>query len=194
MSIRSTHITLTGAAAAALLTLTGCADDATENAGNDVEATDQAEATDQPAAGGESADGEDAAADRLTFAELSEQLQDHTGEPVTVTAEVGKVLEDDAFTITTVDESAVDPMLVVSAETVQVEQGADVVVAGTLRESFALPKIEEELGVELDDDRLAEWEQGHYMVATSVNPDAEDTDADPYVDVEGDPGDAEDDA
>lgn len=187
MFIRSTNhslrnTALTGALAASLFTFTGCAGDTDEADGVDDVVTDESgdignlddtatDTGDEPGVEGV-ADGE------RTLAELMGELDDYIGEPVTVAAEVEEVLSDQAFTLAADENNSMEPLLVVSAETGQVDEGADVIVTGTLQESFTVTEAEGELGTDLDDDLFATWREDYYLVGTAVNPDDPDGDED----------------
>ena len=98
-----------------------------------------------------------------------EDLESYVGDEVEITAEVTEVISPTAFTIAGAGDTSVSSLLVVGAEEfTALEPDATVEVTGTVREAFAVADVEEELGIELEDELFADWDQENYLVAEDV--------------------------
>lgn len=93
------------------------------------------------------------------------------GEEVTVSAKVNEILSPEAFVIAGTDDTTVEPLLIVHnlGELPELQEELTVAVTGTVQEAFVLTDVEEELGVDLDDERYADWEGERYIQATAVD-------------------------
>lgn len=86
-------------------------------------------------------------------ADFVDSTNDYVGEQVLVSADVNEVLSDNAFTIAGTDDTTVDEMLVIGTDAnPMLDSDVAVSVTGTVQESFDLPTVEENLGVDLDDE------------------------------------------
>jgi hypothetical protein len=64
----------------------------------------------------------------------------------------------------------VEPLLVVGAEeTAELEPDLAVAVTGTVQQAFDLPRVEEDLGVDLNDELFEQWDGEPYIVAETVD-------------------------
>lgn len=100
-------------------------------------------------------------------------MDDYVGETVTVSADVGRIVSDHAFTIAGGD---VEELLIVDADkSVDLEVGSLIQVTGTVYQSFDLPAAEKRLDTDLDDEQFGPYDQEPYIEATSIetNPDTE---------------------
>lgn len=92
------------------------------------------------------------------------------GEEVVLSADVNEVISNSSFTIAGTDDTSVEPLLVVSSEQMsEVTSGLTVEVTGTVKESFDLPTVEEELGIDLDDELYEDWDGENYIQASQVD-------------------------
>lgn len=102
---------------------------------------------------------------------FTDQQDDLIGQDVTVSAAVNTILDDTSFTIAG-DGSGIEPLLVVGATSetaVEVAADQEVYVSGTVMEAFVLTEVEEELGLDLDDELYLEWEGETYIDANAVS-------------------------
>lgn len=103
-------------------------------------------------------------------AEFFDTANDYAGQEVNVSADVNEVLSDDAFTIAGTDDTSVDEMLVVGADsTSELENDLTVSVTGTVQEDFDLVTVEENLGVDLEDELYEDWDGQTYIEASSID-------------------------
>ncbi|ELS50861.1 hypothetical protein [Streptomyces viridochromogenes] len=91
------------------------------------------------------------------------------GEKVTVSADVNEVINRNAFTIAGTPGSDADELLIVSADTADLNEGQTVQVTGTVRERFDVVGVADDLGVDWNDDLFTDWDDKHYIVASSVD-------------------------
>ncbi|MGW0497749.1 hypothetical protein ACWD0Z_20700 [Streptomyces sp. NPDC003007] len=91
------------------------------------------------------------------------------GKEVTVSADVNEVLNRHSFTLAGVPESDVDELLVVSADTTDVEEGETVQVTGTVKAGFNAEAVKKDLGVNWNDPLYKDWVDEHYLVASDVD-------------------------
>jgi len=97
-------------------------------------------------------------------------VNDYLGQTVTVSADVNEVVDGNTFTIAGTDDTSVDPLLVTGAKsTSDLEPDLTVKVTGTVQEAFDLATVEDDLGVDLDDDLYDDWDGKPYIVASSVD-------------------------
>ncbi|MFI7496383.1 hypothetical protein ACH9D2_16895 [Kocuria sp. M4R2S49] len=89
---------------------------------------------------------------------------------VTLSAEVGQVIDDDAFMLAGTAESTVDPLLVLYAmDQVDIAEGQVVEVTGTVQQAFDPPTIEDEKQKDLEDELDADYDQQPYVEAPTSN-------------------------
>ena len=127
----------------------------------------------------EAADGEATASDagtdpdNLTFEDISDDLESRVGEKITVTAMVEDVITPGVFTINAIDGNTLEPIAVVDARPGEdLEAGSEVVVTGTVHDSFIPNEVENLLDVQLEDELLSGYETRPYLRATEVRTDA----------------------
>lgn len=154
----------------AVLGVAGCGEQSVYEAGVDLE---------DPDAGFLAGDEEsDNSLDSGPYDEVYDQsfwdeLTIYFGEQVTLSAQVKEPLEARAFTIAGMDDTTVNPLLVIhQGEVQQVEPGQALIVNGTVHEYLDIEAVEEELGVDLDDAVYEDWENDPYLLATSIEADA----------------------
>jgi hypothetical protein len=98
-------------------------------------------------------------------------VEAYAGQEVTLEADVADVLSAGAFTITGPEGAEVEPLLVVTNRAVEDLAAGDLVtVAGTPQDEFEISAVEDELGVDLDDEAVEEWEGEPYLVASIIEP------------------------
>ncbi|GAA2176925.1 hypothetical protein GCM10009784_25500 [Arthrobacter parietis] len=155
---------------AAVLGVAGCGEQSVYEAGVDLE---------DPDAGFIAGDEEsDNSLDSGPYDEVYDQnfwdeLTIYFGEEVTLSAQVKQPLDPRAFTIAGMDDTTVNPLLVVhDGEVPQLEPGQSLIINGTVHEYLDVEAVEEELGVDLDDTVYEQWEDDPYLLATSVKVDA----------------------
>lgn len=170
----------------AALTFVGCGTSGPEEGTTveDVAEGEGGEVAEEPAAEGEMA--YDGAYD-AAFWEDSTNL---VGQEVTVSAEVGSIIEPaSSFTIAGTDDTTVEPLLIVhnQGEMPELEEGLTVGVTGTVQDAFDIVTVEEELGVDLDDTLYTDWEGERYIQANQVDLSV-DADADGATDDVADAG------
>lgn len=99
-----------------------------------------------------------------------DRVQSYDGEKVTVSAKVNEVVSPTSFTIAGTEDTAVGPMLVVSATEVSgVKPDLAVSVTGTVHKAFDLPTVEKSMGVDLDDALYEPFDQEPYIEATKID-------------------------
>lgn len=160
---RTRKLAMAGILPIAALSLAGCNSTSGTETGADVE--DVVE--------------EEAAADEDTAVEpydgaydtgFYEEYDSYVGEEVTLSADVNEIVSDKSFTIAGTDDTTVDALLVIAeGEMQEVTPGLTVSVTGTVMESFDLPTVEEDTGLDLEDDAFADWDGENYIVAETVD-------------------------
>ena len=165
----------------AALAFTGCGGEDTAGPEESVAADDVAQPEDTEVEGegaaeeGVGAEGAEGAEGELAYDGVYDQafVDESTslvGQEVTVSAEVNELISDNAFTIAGTEDTDVQPILVVqSSGNPEIQQGLAVAVTGTVRDAFVVTDVESELGIELEDEAYAEWENQRYIVANSVD-------------------------
>lgn len=119
-------------------------------------------------------DSETAPYDGALDSEFYDAYSSYIGEEVTVSADVNEIVSDTSFTIAGTDDTTVDALLVVAdGEMAEVEPGLTVSVTGTVMESFDLPTVEDETGLDLEEDAYADYDGENYIVASEVDASAE---------------------
>ncbi|MCZ2822861.1 MULTISPECIES: hypothetical protein [unclassified Modestobacter] len=171
---------LAGILAVAPVTLAACGN---EGAGDDTAAGDDPAGSDEVWSAGdllEQREGEGAEADVEADADAGfngsygsgfyEQSSDLVGEEVTVSATVDQVVDPNSFSITGVEDTSAEPLLVVGSDIAGVlEDGQVLLVTGTVQSGFDEVAVEEELGLDLTDDAFGDFAGQQYIVAESVD-------------------------
>ncbi|MCZ2810774.1 MULTISPECIES: hypothetical protein [unclassified Modestobacter] len=169
---------LAGILAVAPLTLAACGN---EGSGDDSAAGESA--SDRVRSAGdllEEREGEDGEADAGDDADAGyngsydsgfpEQASALVGEEVTVSATVDQVVDPNSFSITGIEETSAEPLLVVGSDIAGVlEEGQVLLVTGTVQSGFDEAAVEEELGLDLTDDGYTDFAGQEYIVADSVD-------------------------
>jgi len=101
-------------------------------------------------------------------ADFEESVVSYAGQTVTVSAEVGRVLDDHAFTIVG-PEDEVEPLVVVhQGDVPEIEDGTEVSVTGLVHKDFDVPGVEDQLQTDMDDAVLEDFEKEPYIEAVTV--------------------------
>ncbi|MGY1712683.1 hypothetical protein ACI8AC_24545 [Geodermatophilus sp. SYSU D00758] len=102
--------------------------------------------------------------------EFAEDLEAYNGQEVTLDAQVGEVVTQRVFTIESPPGAGdAEPALVVAEQDVtDLAPGIAVVVAATPEDDFELSALEQELGVDLPEEDLEEWDGEVYLAASVV--------------------------
>ena len=154
---RTRTLALAGIIPLAALSLTGCNSTSGPEEGADVE--DVVEE-----------DNEAAPYNGALDSEFYDAYESYIGEEVTVSADVNEIISDTSFTIAGTDDTTVEALLVVTeGEMPEVESGLTVAVTGTVMESFDLPTVEDETGLDLEEDAYADYDGENYIVASEVD-------------------------
>lgn len=99
-----------------------------------------------------------------------EDYDSYVGETVTLSADVNEIVSDRSFTIAGTDDTTVEALLVLAdGQMEEVTPGLTVSVTGTVMESFDLPTVEEETGLDLDDEAFTDFDGEKYVVAENVD-------------------------
>lgn len=95
--------------------------------------------------------------------EFIDEAANYVGQQVTIEGEVSRTLSPETFAIA----GPADPMLIVEKQEVSaVNEGESVEVTGTMRENFSVAEVEEQLGIDLEDELYADFEGENYVMAT----------------------------
>jgi hypothetical protein len=154
--------------------LAGCGTSGSEEGVNVEDITEE----DQPGEEGPIAQ-EDANKDPVPHPGLRETFYDqefyndydsYIGDTVKVSADVNEIIGPVSFTIAGTDDTTVEPLLIVhNNELPELSAGLAVAVTGTVHPSFDVLAVEEELGVELDDELYEDFDRQRYIRASSVD-------------------------
>lgn len=94
--------------------------------------------------------------------EFVDEAANYVGQQVTISGEVSRTLSPETFAIA----GPADPMLVVEEQEIPaVDEGQTVEITGTMQESFSVAEVEEQLGVDLEDELYADFEGENYVTA-----------------------------
>lgn len=154
------------------LTLAGCGEDGTTEGAPGTPETPATSASPSDSQAAEHGTGAgDVAA--LTFGELAADPEAHIGDTVTVHATIADIVTPQVFTITRVEGTTIDPMIVVDtdASAGELTYGDPVTVTGEVKRRFDLLTTESFLEIQLDDELLADWKGEPYLRAENVEPD-----------------------
>ncbi|TFV57714.1 hypothetical protein E4P41_14095 [Geodermatophilus sp. DF01-2] len=98
-----------------------------------------------------------------------DEIDSYVGQEVVLSADVNEVITPTAFTIAGTDDTSVEALLVVGAtENNELAPETTVEVTGTVQQAFVITEVEEEFGIDLDDELFVDWEQEPYVVADTV--------------------------
>ncbi|KLU10248.1 MULTISPECIES: hypothetical protein [unclassified Kocuria] len=162
-STRTTRTLAAGLFAVAGLGLAGCGSEGPET-GTDVEDVTDGEVVESSAAATEDAGAMALAYEGDYNQDFYDEVTTYTGQQVTLSAEVSETISPDAFAIA----GAVDPLLIVEEQEIPpLDDGQVVQVTGTVQEGFDVAGVEQELGVDLEDEAFTEFEGEPYIMATS---------------------------
>lgn len=160
---RTARMLAAGMAAVAGIGLAGCGSEGPES-GTDVEDVTDGEVVESSAAATEDAGAMALAYEGDYNQDFYDDVTTYTGQQVTLSAEVSETISPDAFAIA----GAVDPLLIVESQEIPpLDDGQVVQVTGTVQEGFDVVGVEEELGVDLEDEAFADFEGDPYIMATS---------------------------
>ncbi|MGQ1838878.1 hypothetical protein ACT4S2_10510 [Kocuria turfanensis] len=162
-STRTTRTLAAGLFAVAGLGLAGCGSEGPET-GTDVEDVTDGEVVESSAAATEDAGAMALAYEGDYNQDFYDEVTTYTGQQVTLSAEVSETISPDTFAIA----GAVDPLLIVEEQEIPpLDDGQVVQVTGTVQEGFDVVGVEQELGVDLEDEAFTEFEGEPYIMATS---------------------------
>ncbi|WP_159617248.1 hypothetical protein [Arthrobacter zhaoguopingii] len=156
------------AAAMSLLPMTalgvvGCSTSGTEEGADVEDVVDEEVDAGDPAA-------ETGPYDGVYDSAFYDEMDSYVGEEVTLSADVNEVMSPMSFTIAGTDDTTVEALLVVhDKEMPEVKPELTVSVTGIVHEAFDLPTVEEEMGIDLDDEAFEDWDGEPYVEATSVD-------------------------
>lgn len=173
-SRRGRPVLALAASAGLVLVLGACTQDAAQDAAGDVlddpaavdSGSAESGAEDVATAEPEPRSGLGYAYDDVDDEDVAAQ-DDDEAEEVDLSADVGEVISTTTFTITSADGTA-EELLVVDSAATPLEADAEVRVSETVREGFDVVAVEEDLGVDLDDELHADWTGQDYLVADAV--------------------------
>jgi hypothetical protein len=102
-------------------------------------------------------------------AKFRDWVNDNDDSTVTVTGNVEKVINDNAFTLA--GEGNTEDLLVVGADTVSgLKSGSSVTVTGNVHKAFNLPVVEDDIKVNFEDDAVFQgFDRDPYVEATAVD-------------------------
>lgn len=111
-------------------------------------------------------EGEDAAYDQA----FVEEIDSHISETVTLSAKVDDDITPKFFSIAGTEDTEVEPLLVMHGEdTMDVQDGLTVEVTGTVQDAFDVQAVEENMGVDLNESALENWNGDPYLEATEIS-------------------------
>lgn len=177
MRTRNLHTTrrlAAGLFAVAALGLAGCGTEGPET-GTDVEDITEGEVVESPPAATDgptsetTTEGVDTSVPGTLVYEgdynqqFSDESTTYIGQQVTLSAEVSETISPDAFAIA----GAADPLLILEEQEIpSLDEGQVVQVTGTVQDDFDVVTVEEELGLDLEDEKFADFEGQPYILAT----------------------------
>ncbi|WP_299958715.1 hypothetical protein [uncultured Modestobacter sp.] len=170
-SSRFAKLTIAGTLALSPLTLTACGDD-TAGPEEGVSAGDiqEEDATTDPGLDVGTESDPVIGYDGLYDTAFSEESNQYVGQQVTVSATVNELIGPNAFSIAGTDDTSVEPLLIVGADSANgLESGQVVQVTGTVEEPFNEATAEGDLGIELTDDAFLDFQGGVYIAAEDVS-------------------------
>lgn len=99
-----------------------------------------------------------------------EEMDSYISETVTLSAKVNDDITPKFFSIAGTEDSEVEPLLVMHGEdTMDVQDGLTVEVTGMVQEAFDVQAVEENMGVDLNESALENWNGDPYLEATEIS-------------------------
>ncbi|GAA2176909.1 hypothetical protein GCM10009784_25420 [Arthrobacter parietis] len=98
-----------------------------------------------------------------------DDAENYVGQEVTVSADVTATLTDDSFVIAGGPDTTVDPLLVIEEQEIPpLDVGQAVKLTGTVEQAFDVAAVEEEFGIDLEDELFADYVGDPYLAVTSA--------------------------
>ncbi|GAA1757167.1 hypothetical protein [Kocuria aegyptia] len=95
--------------------------------------------------------------------EFINEAENYVGQQVTISGQVSRTLSPETFAIA----GPADPMLIVEEREIPaVTDGESVEITGMMQESFSVVEVEEQLGIDLEDELYADFQGENYVMAT----------------------------
>lgn len=95
--------------------------------------------------------------------EFIDESANYVGQQVTISGEVSRALSPETFAIA----GPANPMLIVAEQEIPaVSEGEFVELTGTMRDSFSVAEVEEQLGIDLEDELYSGFEGEDFLMAT----------------------------
>ena len=169
---RSTRVLATSLFAVAGLGLAGCGTEGPEE-GTTVEEVTDGEIVETTAPAEGEATAEEPVTEEPVEGELAydgpydqafyDEATTYVGQQVTLTGEVNETITPDTFSI----GGDVDPLLVIETQEniTPLDPGQQVQVTGTVEQAFDIVAVEEEFGLDLEDELFVAYESEPYLVA-----------------------------
>lgn len=90
---------------------------------------------------------------------------------MTVSAKVNQIVSPDSFTVGGLDDTeSVEPLLIVWQRGVgELTEGLPVEVTGVVKEAADLPTVLDQMGLDLEDGALVDYNGTNYLQATSID-------------------------
>lgn len=113
--------------------------------------------------------GSDGVYDGTYDSEFLTEVDSFDAERVTVSAMVNEVISEQAFTIGGIENTDVEPLLVIHKNNLDfVEEGQLVLVTGVVHKAYRTSAAEHQLGMQLEDVDLTDWGQEPYIETDTV--------------------------
>lgn len=116
---------------------------------------------------------------KVSIEDLQQNPDEYVGQTVVVSANINDDISPQAFSIAGTDETSVVPLLVVHLEddddpeeagtSFDAQDGLEVEVTGTMKESFDAMALEDETGKDLNESALENWSGQPYIKATEID-------------------------
>ncbi|GAB3526964.1 hypothetical protein GCM10027402_26540 [Arthrobacter monumenti] len=117
--------------------------------------------------GGEDTAGPEVSAD---VQDVTEDINSYVSETLTLSAKVNDDITPMFFSIAGTDDTDVEPLLVMHGEdTMDVQDGLTVKVTGTLHKALDIAALEENMGVDLNESALENWNGEPYVEAEKIS-------------------------
>lgn len=102
--------------------------------------------------------------------EFFDSITNYIDTDVTLSARVNAILSEQALTITGTDDATVDPLLIIHKDPAfGLEEDIAVQVTGRPYSRLLIGELEDRLGIDLNDELLADWEGQPYVEATVID-------------------------
>ncbi|WP_035780657.1 hypothetical protein [Arthrobacter sp. H14] len=99
-----------------------------------------------------------------------DEMDTYVSETVTLSAKVNDDITPKFFSIAGTDDTDVEPLLVMHGEdTMDVQDGLTVKVTGTLHKALDIAALEENMGVDLNESALENWNGEPYLEAGEIS-------------------------